>query len=61
MAKGNWIKEATKNKGGLHKNLGIPQGEKIPAKALNKATHSKNATIRKEANLAKTLKSFNKK
>ena len=35
MAKG-WIQEATKGmkKGALHKELGVPAGEKIPAKDL---------------------------
>ena len=57
MGKGNkWISGAIKHKGALHSKLGVPQGEKIPAKKLNKALHSKNPTLRKEANLAKTLK-----
>ena len=51
----NWIKEATKNKGGLHRSLGIPEGKTIPAKAINKATHSTNPLVVKQANLAKTL------
>ena len=59
--KKNWIADATKNKGALHRKLGVKQGEKIPASKLKKAEHSKNPTERKEANLAKTLKSFKKK
>lgn len=55
MAGKNFIKEATKNKGGLHRSLGVPQGQKIPAKKIEKATHSSNPKIRKQANLAKTL------
>ena len=51
----NWIKGATKNKGALHRKLGVPEGEKIPAKKLAKAAHSANPTTRKEATLAKTL------
>lgn len=58
--KKNWIKEATKNKGGLHRSLGVPAGEKIPAKKLEKATHSSNPKVRKQAQLAKTLKGFKK-
>lgn len=55
----NWIKKATGNhKGALHKALGVPAGKKIPSKKLAKATRSKNPKVRKEANLAKTLKSF---
>jgi len=56
-AKDHWIEGATKNKkGALHRKLGVPEGEKIPAKKLAKAEHSKNPTERKEADLAKTLK-----
>lgn len=56
-----WIKGAIKHPGKLHRELGVPQGKKIPAKKLEKAEHSKNPTIRKEVNLAKTLKSMHKK
>ncbi len=56
----HWIGAATKNKGGLHRALGVPAGQKIPAKKLAKAEHSKNPKVRKEANLAKTLKGFHK-
>jgi hypothetical protein len=55
-----WIKDATKNKGKLHRELGVKEGEKIPAKKLAKAEKSKNPTIRKEANLARTLKGLKK-
>lgn len=54
----NWIKEAIKNKGGLHKSLGIKDGKTISETKLDKALHSKNTKVRKEANLAKTLRSF---
>jgi hypothetical protein len=61
MAKGgNWIAGATKNKGALHRSLGVPQGEKIPAKKLNAAMKSNNPTIAKRARLAETLNSFKK-
>jgi len=55
MAK-NWIAGATKNKGGLHRSLGVPQGQKIPEKKIEKAASSGSPKVRKEANLAKTLK-----
>lgn len=58
-----WINKALSKKGSkgkLHRELGVPQGEKIPAKKLKKAEHSKNPTIRREANLAKTLKKLRK-
>ena len=43
------------SKGKLHRHLHVPEGEKIPAKKLEKAEHSENPTLRREANLAKTL------
>ena len=46
----------TRNKGGLHRSLGVPEGQKIPAGKIEKATHSDNPKVRKQANLAKTLK-----
>lgn len=56
-----FIQKAIKHPGKLHRELGVPQGEKIPAKKLTKALHSKNITIRREANLAKTLGKLRKK
>jgi hypothetical protein len=53
---GKWIQGAIKHPGALHRKLHVPKGEKIPAKKLAKATHSKNKTLRKEAILARTLK-----
>lgn len=61
MKKNNWIKDATKNTGALHKALGVPCDKKISSKKLDKALHSKDMKIRKEASLAKTLKSFHSK
>lgn len=57
---GNWIAGATKNKGALHRELHVPEGERIPAKKLAKAEHSSNPTERKRANLAKKLKGLHK-
>lgn len=54
----HWIANAISHKGALHKTLHMPQGEKIPEKKLVKAEHSKNATTRKRADLAQTLKKF---
>lgn len=59
MAK-KWISGAIKHPGALHKELGVPEGKKIPASKLEKAEHSKNPTERKRASLAKTLKGFQK-
>jgi len=57
-----WIQKAVgKHPGKLHRELGVPVDEKIPAKKMAKASKSKSPTIRKEVALAKTLKSMKKK
>ena len=56
----NWIAGAIQHKGGLHRALNVPPGEKIPEKKLEKAEHSDNAHVRKMANLAHTLERFHK-
>jgi hypothetical protein len=60
MAKTKWVADAIKKPGALHKELGVKKGEKIPAKKLEKAEHSKNPLLKKRADLAKTLKGFKK-
>ena len=62
MAKDKWIQKALppSSKGKLHKMLGVPASKKIPEKKLVAAEHSKNPLERKRANLAKTLRGFNK-
>jgi hypothetical protein len=57
--KANWIAGAIKNKGALHKQLGVPEGEKIPAKKLAKAA-DKPGKLGQRARLAETLKGFKK-
>ena len=52
------IKIKPSRKGLLHKKLGVPQGEKIPASKISKALHSKSASLRKEANFARNSKKF---
>ncbi len=65
MARGGepkkWISGAIKHPGALHQELGVPEGKKIPAKKLEKASHSSNPTLRKRAVLAETLKGMHKK
>lgn len=61
MAKKNWIADATKRKGALHRNLGVPEGKKIPAKKLAKAAKSGSPTVKREAALARTLSKMRKK
>ncbi len=59
MAK-NWIAGATKNKGALHRNLGVPEGKKIPAGKIAAAAKG-TGKVAKEARLAQTLKGLGKK
>ncbi len=68
MAKGgkaedpHWMEKAfSKNKGALHRQLGVAEGKKIPAKKLEKAENSKNPLERKRANLAERGKEAAKK
>lgn len=58
----NWIQKAIKpeNKGALRKKLGAKKGKDIPMEKINQATKSKNATTKKQAVMAKTLKKMNK-
>lgn len=57
---GKWIQGAIKHPGALHEQLGVPKGDKIPAKKLEKAAHSSNPTLARRARLAETLKGFHK-
>lgn len=50
-----WISKAIKHKGALHRQLGVPQGKKIPAKKLVAAAR-KGGTLGRRARLARTLK-----
>lgn len=58
-----WIKEAInpKNKGELRHELHVKKGQDIPLKKLQQAAESKNPTLRKEANMAKTLRKMHHK
>jgi hypothetical protein len=53
-----WIQKAINpaHKGNLHRALHVPADKKIPAGKLEKATHSSNPKIKKQAVLAKTLR-----
>jgi hypothetical protein len=55
----DWIANAQIRKGALHRALGIPQGQKIPQSALDRAKHSKDPHLRRMAHLAETLKGLN--
>jgi len=55
-----WIQKAIKHKGALHKELGVAEDKKIPAKKLEKATHAKGKEGQR-ARLAVTLKKISHK
>ena len=52
-----WIQKAIKKPGALHKELGVPEGKKIPKKKLEKAAHA-GGKLGKRARLAETLEKF---
>jgi hypothetical protein len=58
MAK-NWIKGAIKHPGSLHRQMGVPQGQKIPAKKLAAAA-KKGGKLGQRARLAETLKGLHR-
>lgn len=53
-----WIQGAIKHPGALHRDLGVPQGQKIPASKLETAAE-KGGVVGRRARLAQTLKSIN--
>jgi hypothetical protein len=54
-----WIKSAIKKPGQLHRDLGVPQGQKIPEGKLAAAAKQK-GKVGQRARLAKTLKGMSK-
>ncbi len=46
------------HKGKLHRELGVPEGQKIPAKRLKAAEHSKKPAVRRDAIRAETMKKW---
>ena len=58
---GKWRQAAIQQPGALHKELGVPEGKKIPVARLEKAEHSKNPTLARRARLAETLRGLKKK
>jgi hypothetical protein len=53
---GQWIQNAIKKPGALHRELGVPVGHKIPMKMIKKAEHSSDQKLARRARLADTLK-----
>lgn len=62
MATDHWMQNAVpeSHKGLLHKKLGVPQDENIPAGKLTKAIHSSSPILRHEAQFAKTAGGLSK-
>ncbi len=58
-AKKHWIQNAIGKPGALHKQMGVPQGQKIPAGKLEAAA-KKPGVEGKRARLAETLKGLGK-
>ena len=57
---GKWIANAVgRNKGGLHRALGVPLGKAIPAAKVNAAA-KKPGKLGKQARLAQTLKGLHR-
>lgn len=54
-----FIQKAIKKPGQLHKDLGVPQGKKIPEKKL-KAAAKKGGKVGQRARFAETLKKLRK-
>ena len=55
-----WIQKAIQKKGALHKQLGVPEDEKIPAGKLKAAAEKGNTKVARRARLAITLKKLHK-
>jgi hypothetical protein len=55
----NWIKGAIKKPGALHRQLGVPAGEKIPAAKIAAAAE-KGGKLGARARLAQTLAKMRK-
>lgn len=60
MGEEKWIQKAHIKKGALHKQLGVPEGKKIPESKL-KSAEKKGGKVAKRAHLAETLKGLHKK
>ena len=60
MADKHWIEKAIKKPGALHKELGVPEGKKIPKKKIEAAAE-KGGKLGQRARLAETLEGMRKK
>lgn len=53
----NWIKNAIRRPGQLHRDLGVPQGQRIPASTLASAAQ-RPGKVGQRARFAQTLRGF---
>jgi hypothetical protein len=63
MTAKKWIQKALDkpgSKGKLHRELHVKMGKKIPEKKMERAEHSENPRMRKQVNLARTLRGLRK-
>lgn len=62
MAKKHWVRKQDFHPGGekgkLHREMGIPEGQKIPADKLAAAAHSSDPEKRRDAIRAQTMKKW---
>lgn len=58
MAGKNWIKGAIKKPGQLHRDLGVPQGQKIPPSKIAAAA-KRPGKVGQRARFAQSLKKMN--
>jgi hypothetical protein len=56
----HFIQGAIKHPGALHRELGVPQGQKIPPSKIRAAANSSNPTLAKRARFAETLSKLRK-
>lgn len=56
----HWIHGAIKHPGALHRELGVKQGQKIPAKKMKAAENSSNPLERERARFAEELEGSHK-
>ena len=59
MSEKKWIQKAIKKPGALHKEMGVPKGQKIPEKKLEAAA-KKPGKIGKRVRLVETIKGMHK-
>ena len=61
VAKKHFIKGMDLKKGALHRDLGVPEGEKIPEDKLRSAVNSKDKLVAKRARTAMMLEGLHHK